>query len=200
MIEYSLAPEYRFPTAVNDAWKILEWTNDHISNYQDDPTQIYVIGDSAGGGLAAIVGRDYTTKSSSKITGTILIYPWVDQHQNYPSHEKFGKGYGLTNEYLQFFTNCYKNNDDDLKNPDFSPIFAPNLTKHAKTLIFLASHDPLRDAGLVYAKKLQEHNIPTKIKTYQPTIHGFMQYYSVLPRGKEIIQDFMNTIKVWIKR
>lgn len=193
--EYRLAPEFKFPSAVIDAWVILKWVSTHIHEYNASSNHIYVIGDSAGGGLSAIIGREASKKGFSQVKGQILLYPWLDQRQTYPSHEKFGENYAITNKYLQFFTDCYQKSEHDLDDPDFSPINAENLSQAVPALIFLASHDPIRDTGLFYHKKLLEHGIKSQSKTYQPTIHGFAQVYHILPRGKRIFDDFIQTIQ-----
>ena len=199
MCEYRLAPEFRFPSAVSDAWGIVHWAINNIQNHNGDPNNLIIVGDSAGGGLACIIGRDAKEKGLQQIRGQILMYPWVDQHQNEFSHQKFGKGFGINNELLQFFTQCYQKSSKDLVNPDFSPIFGENLNKSVPSLIFLASHDPIRDSGLKYANKLKNAGVKVLCKTYQPTIHGFAQVFSVLPRGKEIFTDFIATINEWLK-
>jgi acetyl esterase len=200
--EYRLAPEHKYPTALEDAWVALEWVKKHIVKYQGNPSQFFVMGDSAGGALATILARDSFHKFSTKISGQILLYPWVSHEQSpdlYASFGKFGEGYVLTKALLEFFTECYLKESDNLKNANISPIYSSNLGNSPPALFFLASHDPLRDSGLKYYKKLISAHIPAQFKVYQPAIHGILQYSPILPKGKKIFQDFLKTTSSFIE-
>ncbi len=197
MTEYRLAPEFPFPAALDDAWNILGWVTQYIQKFQGNPENITLMGDSAGGGLAAVLGNEVIEKGFSNVKRQVLVYPWIDHHRQNPSHQKYGKNFGLTNDLLAYFSQCYVPKIFDYNNPHFSPLFSTKIQNAIPSLIFLASHDPLRDSGLQYATQLKKTGIETLCKIYQPTIHGFAQFYSVLPRGKEIFSDFLQTIKEW---
>nr|WP_147664590.1 alpha/beta hydrolase [Candidatus Prometheoarchaeum syntrophicum]QEE17702.1 acetyl esterase [Candidatus Prometheoarchaeum syntrophicum] len=194
-VAYRLSPEFPFPIALEDSYSAAIWVNKHISELSENSKKIYVMGDSAGGGLATLVALKNKCQKDFEISGQILIYPWVSGEFNYPSSDLFKEGYVLSKKMLKVFRKCYITNPKDSQNPDFSPIYNSDLSKLPKTILFTASHDPLRDQGNAYAKKLLKAGNQVIYKNYLQTVHGFLTIYGFIPRGKKIYRDFIQTLR-----
>lgn len=201
--EYRLSPEVKFPGALNDAIDTLHWVAQNGSFLQGDTENVFLMGDSAGGGIAAILALDPNSQFknvSVKIRGQILLYPWVDLKDNRLSFRLYGKGYGLIDRDVDYFRKCYLNNDGESENPQVSPIHASDFSKAAPALILLGSHDLIRDQGIEFSRKLIEAGISVQMKIYQPTIHGFFTIHSVLPKGKKIDADVYLSIQEFVSK
>ncbi len=194
-VNYRLSPEFPFPTALEDSYTAALWVNEHISELSENSKKIYVMGDSAGGGLATLVALRNKKHKDFDISGQILIYPWVSGEFNFPSSDLFKEGYVLSKKMLEVFRKCYINNPKDSQNPEFSPIYNSDLSKLPKTILITASHDPLRDQGNSYAKKLLKAGNQVIYKNYLQTVHGFLTINGFIPRGKKIYRDFIQTVR-----
>lgn len=175
-VDYRLAPEYRFPLALEDCYAVakeLFLNHGHSLN----PDNITLVGDSAGGNLAAalsILARDRGEFMPKK---QILIYPCVDsdfgEDSSYPSVIENGTDYLLTRENMKEYISLYKNCEADLQNPYFSPIKASDLGRQPETMIITAEFDPLRDEGEAYAKKLADAGNQVELHRIEDALHGF---------------------------
>jgi len=95
-VGYRLSPEFPFPTALEDSYTAALWVNEHISELSENSKKMYVMGDSAGGGLATLVALRNKKHKDFDISGQILIYPWVSGEFYYPSSDLFKEGYVLS--------------------------------------------------------------------------------------------------------
>ena len=194
-VDYRLSPEFPFPTALEDSYSAALWVKDNIIELNGNAKKIYVMGASTGGGLATLVALRNKKHKDFEISGQILIYPWVSGVFNYESFTLFKEGFVLTKKMLEIFRKCYIVNPIDFQNPKFSPIFHNDLSKLPKTFLMTASHDPLRDQGNDYAKKLLKAGNLVIYKNYLQSIHGFFTYHGVIPRGKKIYRDIIQTVR-----
>ncbi len=194
-VDYRLSPEFPFPTALEDSYSAALWVKDNIAELNGDAKKIYVMGASTGGGLATLVTLRNKKRKDFEILGQILIYPWVSGIFNYESFDLFKEGFVLSKKMLKIFRKCYIVNPKDFQNPEFSPIFETDLSKLPKTFLMTASHDPLRDQGNNYAKKLLEAGNQVIYKNYLQTVHGFFTYHGIIPRGKKIYRDIIQTVR-----
>lgn len=176
-VEYRLAPEYRFPTAFEDCYAAAKalYTNQSILHIH--PDQITIMGDSAGGNLAAAVclkardTGDFTPKRQ------ILIYPAVNncytEASPYPSVQENGTDYLLTSVKMEDYLKLYESNPKDRQNPYFAPLMADDFSRLPQTLILTAQFDPLRDEGEEYAKRLKEAGNEVELHRINGALHGF---------------------------
>jgi acetyl esterase len=179
-VEYRLAPEHKFPTAVNDAWDSVKWTIKNANMLGINPDVVAVGGDSAGGNLAAvcaILARDL----GIALRLQLLIYPGVGGIQTTASRQTFAKGFRLDDVEISKMINHYTSNSEDYNNWKFTPLQHTDLTGVAPAWIGLAECDPLVDEGIAYAKKLQLFDVPTNLKIYNGMFHGFIQYDNMIP-------------------
>ena len=194
-VDYRLSPEFPFPIALEDSYSAALWVRDNMTKLNGNEKKIYVMGASTGGGLATLVALRNKNRKDFEISGQILIYPWVSGVFKYESFNLFKEGFVLTKKMLEIFRKCYIVNPKDFQNPEFSPIFHNDLSKLPITFLMTASHDPLRDQGNDYAKKLLKAGNIVIYKNYLQTIHGFFTYHGVIPRGKKIYNDIIQTVR-----
>jgi acetyl esterase len=177
-VDYRLAPEHRFPAAVEDAMCSLRWAYENADELGINPDRIAVGGDSAGGNLAAIVSQQRPVP----IVFQMLIYPATDMTASFPSHVENAAGPVLTKQAMEWFTNHYMPADADKKDPLASPHFAPDsLLKGAPpALIITAELDPLRDEGEEYGRKLIANGVTASVVRYNGMFHSFFQMHQLL--------------------
>ncbi len=187
-VEYRLAPESRFPAAVEDSLAAVDWVAGKASELGGDPGRIAVAGDSAGGNLAAVVSIKARDLGSPTLAFQLLIYPATDLTRALPSHTENGEGYLLTAQSTRWFTAHYLG-DADPTDPDASPLFVEDLAGLPPAFIMTAEFDPLRDEGEAYARRLREAGVNAEVKRYEGMIHGFMQMDLVIPAALDALQD-----------
>ncbi len=176
-VDYRLAPKYKFPTAVEDCYDTLVWAAAGCRYWKTDPDRIFLIGDSAGGNLAAVVSRLARDRKGPSIAGQVLLYPVTDGRMRTNSYEKHKDAPSLTDKQMAFFINSYQREPKDILNPNFSPpLLAKDHSRLPETLIIGAEYDPLHDDGMLYADALASADTPVKYLEVKKTIHGFINY------------------------
>lgn len=176
-VEYRLAPEHRFPTGLEDCYAAAKalYTNRFLMNV--DPEKITVMGDSAGGNLAAAVCMMARDRKEFAVKRQILIYPALNncytEESPYPSVKENGDGYLLTAVKMEDYLNLYESGPEDRQNPYFAPILQTNLEDMPDTLILTAELDPLRDEGEAYGERLREAGNFVEVHRIKDAFHGF---------------------------
>lgn len=198
-VDYRLAPENKFPAAVEDAYAALEWTSQHCAAFNGDPNNIAIGGDSAGGSLAAVVAILARDKLDLDISLQLLIYPATAPHADHPSQLKFSKGYFLERPTILWFHECYIRDDRDRLDFRYAPLIAENLSKLPSAFVLVADHDPLRDEGVAYAKRLEANGVEVELKEYQGMIHPFLSLAGVLEQGEQAISDSAKALRQAIR-
>lgn len=189
-VEYRLAPEYKYPAAVDDAYSATKWVAENADRIKGDPTRIAVGGDSAGGNLAAVVSLRARDEGERFPICQVLIYPATDLTKTVTSSRKeFGEGYFLTTADMIWFGDQYFEKSQDRRVPYASPLLAPNLSKLPPALIITGGFDPLRDEGEAYGERLKKSGIPAKVSRYEGMIHGFTSMDGVLDKAKEAMDE-----------
>ena len=155
-IDYRLAPEHRFPAAVDDALAAFRWAHDQAGQLGADPDRIAVAGDSAGGNLAAVVAQLTAADGGPTPAFQALMYPVTDYSAKRRSYELFGEGFFLTREEMDWFRENYFLTEGDRNDPRASPILAAELAGVAPAHVVTAGFDPLRDEGEAYADRLRD--------------------------------------------
>ena len=182
-VEYRLAPENKFPAAIEDGVSALNWLihGDGINKFGGDKSKIILIGESAGGAIAASVSavhHSQTLRSESPVNGLILIYPTLDHGIYRDSHFKYNKVNGLLSlEQMIWFWTLYLDEEHrDCHDYRACPLRISDslLSKFPETLIILAKYDILLDEGLQFNKRLENNGVPSTAIVYNDTIHGFL--------------------------
>jgi acetyl esterase len=176
-VHYRLAPEARFPGAVDDSLAALRHARAQAVALGIDPARIAVGGDSAGGNLAAVVSiadRDARPEGAAALAFQLLIYPGTDMRGGSPSHTSNGQGYLLTADSLHWFRHQYIPAEADWTDWRASPLLAADLSRLPPALVITAGYDPLRDEGLQYADALSAAGTPAQYVCFERQIHGFI--------------------------
>jgi len=172
-VGYRLAPEAKFPAAVDDCWAALLAIARRAPEWNGDPARLAVMGGSAGGNLAAVMALRARDEGGPPIAYQVLVVPVV-QAGGEPSRSRrdFGSGFGL--EGLDAMTNAYAPDASDHANPYLSPLLAASFAGLPPALILTAEFDPLRDEGEAYADKLRAAGVPVTLQRFDGAIHGFL--------------------------
>jgi len=188
-VDYRLAPEHKFPAAVDDSFAALSWVAANASALGADPERLGVGGDSAGGNLAAVVSLLARDRGGPPIAYQLLIYPATDMSTKFPSVEENADGYFLTYADMTWFSNHYIRDASDKLDPLASPLLAPDHSRLPPAVIVTAEFDPLRDEGEAYAEALRRAGVQVTLRRYDGMIHGFLSMASVISRGQAAIDQ-----------
>lgn len=172
-VDYRLAPEHRFPAAVDDSFAAVEWVAQNAAEIGGDPERIVVSGDSAGGNLAAAVTIRARERGGPKIAYQVLFCPAVDHTTDKPSHTANASGYLLETRDMEWFWNHYAPDVEARNHPEAAPLRAESLAGLPPAYVITADLDPLRDEGDAYAKRLQEEGVQVTHRSYPGVIHDF---------------------------
>ncbi|MBP1755760.1 MAG: hypothetical protein H6Q59_2158 [Firmicutes bacterium] len=198
-VDYRLAPEYKFPTAVEDCYAVTKEIFSNATLLGVCPEDITLIGDSAGGNLAAVVSLMARDRGEFLPSRQILLYPSADSDHSetspYPSLIENGTDFLLTTRRINDYIDLYISGEEDLKNPYMAPILAEDLSRQPKTLIITAQYDPLRDEAEAYGKKLYEFGNDVQVYRMKDALHGFItlpKHFVHVKRSYELINRFLN--------
>lgn len=195
--DYRLAPEAKFPAAVEDAWAALHWTAEHAAEWNADPKRLIVAGDSSGANLAAVLTLRARDEGSPTIAGQILYYPVTDYYEpGTQSYSSFSEGYGLIRTDMAWFWDLYLPDKSAAENPHASPLKASHFDRLPPALVITSECDILRDEGHAYADRLQASGVPVQYSCYPGLIHGFL----ILPAFTEETAQAVNESKQWLDR
>ncbi len=173
-LDYRLAPEHKFPAAVDDAYAAFEWAAGHAEELGADSERIAVGGDSAGGTLAAVVSMQARDNGGPKVGFQLLIYPATDMTMSCDSHRQFGEGYRLTRPLMAWSASNYLRDGCDMMDTRASPLLAHDHSGLPPALVMTAGFDPLQDEGKAYADALKAAGVTVKHVHYAGMIHGFI--------------------------
>lgn len=187
-VDYRLAPEHRFPAAVDDAIAAARWLHREAHILRIDSGRIAVGGDSAGGNLAAVVAIAARDAGDLPLAWQLLIYPATDQHRSAPSHQRNGQGYLLTSDTMDYFTGHYIPDPAGHRDWRASPLLHPDLSGLPPALVLTAGYDPLRDEGIAYAQRLSEAGIRATHLSFERQIHGFILMGKVLDEANDAVR------------
>lgn len=188
-VDYRLAPEHKFPAALEDCLAATYWTAENAADFGGDSTRLAVGGDSAGGNLAAVVSHVVTRKDGPKLAHQVLFFPMTDCSHTYPSHETFAEGYFLSRDMVQWFFDAYARGPADAAHPLLSPLLFEDFSGLPPALLIAAGFDPLHDEGERYAARLRDAGVEVTYSCYDDMIHGFISMTAVTPRGFEALDE-----------
>lgn len=173
-VGYRLAPEHKFPAAVEDCYAATKWVAVNARAIGGDSMRIAVGGDSAGGNLAAVVALMARDKGTVPLVLQVLMYPTTNLAHDTPSAQENANDYLLTRDDMFWFRSLYLSSDADRNNPYVSPLRAQDLHGLPPALVITAEYDPLRDEGEAYATRLREAGVTVVCTRYNGMIHGFL--------------------------
>jgi acetyl esterase len=187
-VDYRLAPETKFPGAVEDAYASVRWVADHASELGIDAARIAVGGSSAGGNLAAAAALLARERRGPTIAFQLLTVPVMELRSTAKSTEEFAEGYGLSKADMEWFGTHYVRSDADRDDPRASVLRA-DLRDMPPALVITAECDPLRDDAEAYAERLRTEGVDASYKRYPRMFHGFMGFVNELPEAAQAFAD-----------
>jgi acetyl esterase/lipase len=198
-VDYRLAPEHPFPAAVDDSLAAYQWVHRHADELGVATGQVAVMGDSAGGNLAAVVslltragGRGAAADVPPPLVQG-LVYPAVDARMGTDSHRNLGVGYILTTDGMGWFRDCYLPDKADWTSPEVSPLLADDHRGLPPALVVTAGFDPLRDEGADYAATLRAAGVPVTYRCYDDQVHGFVSM-GIVPDSLALAVEVFDTM------
>jgi acetyl esterase len=183
-VDYRLAPEHKFPAAPEDCYAAMRWVADHIEEINGDRARLAVAGDSAGGGLAAVVALMARDRGRPSLAFQMLVYPITDLRMISASYKENAHAPMLTRDDMIWFREHYIRDARDVLDPLASPLLAQSLSGLPPALIVTAGYDPLRDEGEQYGERLRETGTPVTVRRYDDLAHGFMGLDLIVNRAK----------------
>ena len=184
-VDYRLAPEHRFPAAVDDAEDALRWACNQAAALGCDPSRLAVAGDSAGGALAAVAAR-HGREAGIALRHQLLIYPVMDAACDSPSQRQFEQRPMLGAATMRWFWRQYLGEADG-RDERASPGLARELRGLAPATVITAGADPLRDEGQAYAKALAAAGVPVLARCWDGLFHGFVSLLQPLEAAREAL-------------
>lgn len=194
-VDYRLAPEHKFPAAVDDAYAAARWVADNAASFGGDPERLAVGGDSAGGNLAAVVSLMARDRGMFQPVLQVLIYPVTDHNLHTPSYLENAEGYLLTREDMRWFWGHYLVHAEDGDHPYASPLRTSSLSGLPSALVITAEYDPLRDEGEAYAARLRSAGVPVTLSRYDGMIHAFIRRTERFDKARAAIVEVAGALK-----
>jgi len=187
-VDYRLAPEHRFPAAVEDAFAATAWVAANAAALGIDPGRLAVAGDSAGGNLAAVVALLAREKGGPGVAMQVLVYPMTDFAAETDSISRFAAGYLLTRESIRWVKRTYLREERDALDWRASPLRARDFSKLPAAYIITAGFDPLRDEGGAYAERLAQAGVAVTHECFEGQVHGFLVMGGAIAAAGHAIQ------------
>lgn len=193
LVDYRLAPEHRYPAAVEDAWLALNWAaaqRQGLTGTADAP--LIVAGDSAGGNLAAVVAQRAALSGEPQLAQQVLIYPVTQPDLHAPGYLDPSNQGLLSQKDMIWFWDHYLPDCSRRQEADASPLLTGDLRRLPPTVLITAEHDVLRDEGEAYALKLSEAGVAVSWRRFAGQIHGFFTLLNILPAslsGRAFVVD-----------
>lgn len=198
-VHYRLAPDHKYPAAVDDAMAALVWVEANAASLGIDANRLAVGGDSAGGALAAIVAQQAKARGGPKIAYQMLFFPVTQIGEETVSLNEFAEGYLLDRATLLWFYEHYLPDDADRSDPRVSPLKAEELAGLPPAYVMLAGFDPLHDEGLAYAERLREAGVEVQVADYPDMVHDFILLQAVLPQAQRAIAAAGTALKAVVE-
>jgi acetyl esterase/lipase len=194
-VGYRLAPEHRFPAAVEDSYTAVNWVFAQASTLAIDPARVVVAGDSAGGGLAATVCQRASRDGGPRIALQLLLCPVLDLAAETESRRDLAAGNFLDQATLDWMIKQYCPQDVALTDPRLSPLRAEDLSGQPPTHVHTAEFDPLRCEGRAYADRLQQAGVEVRYTCHAGMIHHFYGMADVIPYAQVAMSAIGGEIK-----
>jgi acetyl esterase len=172
-VDYRLAPEHRWPAAVEDVLAVMQWAARNAEALGGDAGSVVIGGDSAGGNLAAVAALMARDLGAPDLAAQLLVYPMITADFDTESYRRFGDGFYNPRPALQWYWDQYLPSPADREHPYASPLYA-DLDGMPPAVVVIAGHDPLRDEGMAFGKALNAAGVPTTHRYYEGAIHGFI--------------------------
>ena len=194
-VDYRLAPESKYPVAVEDSYAALLWIVANAERLGIDRRRMAVGGDSAGGNLATVMALMARDRTGPRLALQVLIYPVTDHDLDTRSYRENATGYILTREGMRWFWNHYLASEAQGREPYASPLHAASLAGLPPALVITAEYDPLCDEGEAYAARLRDAGVPVTLTRYPGMFHGFVRLTNVLDKARTALDEIASSVQ-----
>src|SRR5438094_8595512 len=194
-VDYRLAPEHKFPAAVEDCLAATAWVAGNAISLGVDARRLAVGGDSAGGNLAAVVSLLARDRGAPRIAYQLLIYPATDAAMRHDSIARFAEGYVLTRSTMRWFYDQYLRTPEDAADWRVSPLLASDLAGLPPAFVLTAGYDPLCDEGDAYAARLAAAGVPVTHRRFPGQVHGFVTNGRVIRAAETALDEAAAVLK-----
>lgn len=195
-VDYRLAPEAPFPAAAEDAIAAARWALENAADLGGANDRVFVVGDSAGGNLAAVAALALRGDAGPQLTGQVLIYPVTDLRDgDYLSRVERASGYGLTQAMMEWFLSLYAPTAEQQAHPHASPLAAGDLSGLPPALVITARFDPLCSEGDAYAIRLNDAGVSVDHVRLEGAIHGIFNNVEQFAASETL----WSSVTAWIK-
>jgi acetyl esterase len=194
-VDYRLAPEHKFPAAVEDAFAAVAWVCARAAEIGGDAARVSVGGDSAGGTCAAVASLLARDRGGVAILSQLLVYPGTDRDLTRPSVTEFAEGPVLTKAAMLWFRGHYHSDLAELTDPRANPALAATHHGLPRAFVINAEIDPIRDAGENYGNLLAHAGVLTLLKRYNGVFHGFFTMGPMMAKTREAVADAVRFLR-----
>jgi acetyl esterase len=194
-VDYRLAPEFKYPTPVDDSYAGLLWVVANATRLGLDPARIAVGGDSAGGNLAAVMALMARDRRGPRLLLQILVYPVTNHDFNTVSYRENATGFVLSAEDMRWFWRHYLSREEQGREPLASPLLAKSLADLPPALVITAGCDPLRDEGEAYAGRLRDAGVAVTLTQYSGMFHGFLRMTRILDQSRVVLDEVAGALR-----
>ena len=192
-VDYRLAPENKFPAAIEDSWEVTKWAKSGANGLSVDTDRIGVGGDSAGGNISAVLAL-MARDSGLELAFQALIYPATHFSLDTTSHRKFGEGFLLTRVAQAWYHDSYLRGEEDRQNWRASPALATDFRNVAPAYVLTCGYDPLLDEGKAYVESLRAAGVPAAYRCFEGQVHGFITMGKVIDEANEAVNDVADRV------
>lgn len=195
-VEYRLAPEYKYPAAIDDAYAAVEWAINNAATFNGDPKKIIVGGDSSGATQAAVVCMMARDRGTLDIGYQVLVYPPTDYYS--PGTQSYidnGTGFPIGKDFMVWVWDHYLPADVNLDDPYVCPLRSKDFSNLPPAIVLTGEYDPLRDESEAYAHKLQGAGVDVELKRYDGMLHGYIMQFRIMTQGQDAIERIAAGIK-----
>ncbi|MDQ6858889.1 MAG: alpha/beta hydrolase [Chloroflexota bacterium] len=194
-VDYPLAPEHKFPAALEASYGVVGWVRDAAHEIGADPQRIAVGGESAGANLAAAIAQVSRDRGGPALCLQLLVTPALDHAFDTASYLENAEGYGLTRREMMWWWSQYLARDLDGGDPYASPLRATDLRGLPPALVVTAQFDPLRDEGREYACRLRAAGVPVDHRNYESAVHGFLSMASEVDMARAAVEEIAGAVR-----
>ncbi|HXA71847.1 MAG TPA: alpha/beta hydrolase [Stellaceae bacterium] len=194
-VDYRLAPEHKFPAAVDDAVTATEWIAAHGATLGIDASRLAVGGDSAGGNIAAVVALVARDRGGPRLRFQLLLYPATDFVVSDDLQRERFEGFPLNVVTMNWFRDHYLRDTGDYGDWRASPLRAPDLSRLPRAYVLTVGFDPLHAEGALYARRLQETGVPVRHRHVERQMHGFLTMGKIIAAAKPATEEAAAAVK-----
>lgn len=198
-VDYRRAPEHRYPAALEDTMAALEWTVAHAGELGGDPGRLVMMGDSAGGNLAAAAALCARDRGGPAVALQVLVYPVLDRRFDTGSYASFGQDHFLTAAHMRWYWDQYLGPEGDGTHPYASPLRGA-LAGMPPAYVVVGGLDPLRDEGRAYALGLADAGVAVTLQEAAGLFHGFFGVAEVLEDADVQVAQALAAVRAILSR